>query len=98
MTLSIGYGIQRDYPTFDGGNHIESLRTPSGRRGGSPAPEPPRPAGLCVPLRPVRRVLGVTACGMTATGLSREVSLVAAGLACLPVAGNPSPLARDSPL
>ena len=45
--------------------------------GGSPAPVPPRPCGLCVPLRPVRRVLGLTACGMTATGLSREVSPMA---------------------
>ena len=45
--------------------------------GGSPAPAPPRPCGLCVPLRPVRRVLSLTACGMTATGLSREVSPMA---------------------
>jgi len=42
--------------------------------GGSPAPVPPRPCGLCVPLRGAVSVLGVTACGMIAAPLSREVT------------------------
>ena len=79
---------------------IASLRLPSGGgcalRGGSPAPAPPRPTGSCVPLRRAVAVLGVTACGMCPARLSRLVSLVAAGLARWPVAGKPSPLARDS--
>ena len=62
------------------------------------APLPPYPRALRVPLRPVGGVLGVTACGMTATGLSREVSLVAGFLARMPVSSKPSPLARDSRL
>ena len=66
--------------------------------GGSPAPVPPRACALSVPLRPIGGVLGVTACGMTAMGLSREVCLVAGFLARMPVTSNPSPLARDSRL
>lgn len=62
------------------------------------APLPPYPRALRVPLRPVGGVLGVTACGMTATGLSREVCLVAGFLARMPVTSKPSPLARDSRL
>ena len=65
--------------------------------GGSPAPAPPRPTGSCVPLRRAVAVLAVTSCGMSPARLSREVCLVAAGLARMPVAGNPSLLARDSP-
>lgn len=59
--------------TENGAEKQNYLATPLG--GGSPAPEPPRACALSVPLRPVGGVLGVTACGMTATGLSREVSL-----------------------
>lgn len=58
------------------------------------APLPPDPRALRVPLRPVGGVLGVTACGMTATGLSREVCLVAGFLARLLVISMSSPLVR----
>lgn len=39
------------------------------------APPPPRPRGLRLPLRGAVSVLGVTACGMIAAPLSREVTL-----------------------
>lgn len=75
---------------FGGLSPIAPLRTPSGGGcafcGGSTAPEPPRPSGSCVPLRRAVAVLGVTACGMCPARLSREVCLVAVGLARWPVA------------
>lgn len=39
------------------------------------APPPPHPRGLRLPLRGAVSVLGVTACGMIAAPLSREVTL-----------------------
>lgn len=56
------------------------------------APLPPNPRALRVPLRPARRVLGVTACGMTAAGLSRDDCYGVMFSLAMPLIGIPLPL------
>ena len=46
------------------------------KRGGSPAPAPPRATASRVPLRLAASVLAVTVCGMVVARLSREVTAI----------------------
>ena len=83
-TLFIGYGAMADIPAI-APTHC-ATRGVSGASpvpppivdgcGGSPAPAPPRPCGLCVPRRPARPVLAVTRCGMWAAWLLRLVCAI----------------------